>query len=267
MWTRAELKNNAKNAYKRNYWICVLVSLIATMIGGVSYSGPSFSLDYDVNSMEKSMDIFKNSMSTSDWLVFQRFFWIFIVTVIVVAIIEAVFLGIFAGNMATVGSCRFYLENREHKTPFLQVFYGFRDGRYKSCLNTMFMRWLIVTAYSVLLFVPGIVKSYAYRMVPYILAENPHIGRKRALELSEAMMKGHKREAFVFDLSFFGWQLLGSFTGGILSALIVEPYVSATFAEYYTALKSEAIYKGITTCEELPGVSVIPQPEEVVVEC
>ena len=35
MWTRSELKERAKVAFKRNYWKCVLVALIlALLVGG-----------------------------------------------------------------------------------------------------------------------------------------------------------------------------------------------------------------------------------------
>ena len=37
MWTRAELKDRAKFAFKRNYWRSVLISLLlALLIGGGS---------------------------------------------------------------------------------------------------------------------------------------------------------------------------------------------------------------------------------------
>lgn len=261
MWTRAELKNNAKIAYKRNYWLCVVVSLIITTIGGTAYGwyGPDLSVTYDMNELQTTVQEEQDMFSMSDWPMFKEIMLFAIVVGVIVGLAVGICLVIFAGNMATVGGCRYYLENREHKTSILQAFYGFSGGRYKSCLSAMFMRWLIITAYSCLFIIPGIVKSYAYRLVPYILAENPHIGRKRALQLSKEMMEEHKWEAFVFDLSFIGWKLLGVCTMGIVTVFKVEPYISATFAEYYTALKSEAIYKGITSHEELPGVGVMEE--------
>ena len=39
--------------------------------------------------------------------------------------------------------------------------------------------------------------------------------RKRALELSQQMMDGHKMEAFELELSFFGWFLLSAVTCGL----------------------------------------------------
>ena len=45
---------------------------------------------------------------------------------------------------------------------------------------------------TLLLIIGGIIKTYEYRMIPYILSENPDISRTRAFEISKQMMKGNK---------------------------------------------------------------------------
>ena len=65
-------------------------------------------------------------------------------------------------------------------------------------------------------------ESYEYKMIPYILAENPRISRKRAFEISKNMMDGEKWNAFVLDLSFIGWNLLSTITFGIVGVFICE---------------------------------------------
>ena len=112
-------------------------------------------------------------------------------------------------------------------------------------VKTMFFRDLFILLWTLLLIVPGIIKSYSYRLVPYILSENPHMDRKRALELSQQMMDGHKMEAFVLELSFFGWFLLSALTCGLVGIFYVNPYLDATFAEFYVAIRTESIGKGL----------------------
>ncbi len=256
MWSRVELKRNGKIAFLRNYWMCVLVSFLVALIGGATYS---VTINFQTNSTEdvkRAWDNLPAQVGTLDRDMLISIMIVYFVSTVIVTFAGVLCLIFFAGNIATVGGCRYYLENREHKTSLSQMFYGFTDGRYKNCMTTMLMRWLIVFAYSLLLVIPGIIKAYSYLLVPYILAENPHMDRKRALELSQEMMEGHKWEAFVLRFSFIGWFLLSSISGGLLNIFWVEPYITATFAEYYTALKSEAIYKGITSHTELPGVSV-----------
>ena len=87
----------------------------------------------------------------------------------------------------------------------------------------------------------GIIKTYEYRMIPYILAENPRIKRKEAFKLSKQMMKGNKWRTFVLDLSFVGWNILSVFTFGLLNILYVNPYKASTLAELYMALRNQAI--------------------------
>ena len=75
-------------------------------------------------------------------------------------------------------------------------------------------------------------------MVPYIIAENPAMDYKEAFQISKQMMDGNKWDAFVLDLSFIGWTLLGVCTFGILLVFYVEPYIYLTRAELYHALKN-----------------------------
>ncbi len=65
----------------------------------------------------------------------------------------------------------------------------------------------------------------------YLLAENPNIKIREAFILCRGMMRGHKWEFFVFNLSFLGWQLLASVTCG-LSLLYVYPYMQLATATY-----------------------------------
>ena len=54
----------------------------------------------------------------------------------------------------------------------------------------------------------GMIKHYSYLMVPFIVAENPDISPNTAIKLSRQMMKGHKWEYFLNDLTFLGWYFL-----------------------------------------------------------
>ena len=94
--------------------------------------------------------------------------------------------------------------------------------------------------------IPGIIKAYEYYMVPYLLAENPNMDAKEALERSKEMMYGNKFETFVLELSFIGWDLLSGMTLGILDVLYVRPYKQLTYAALYEALKEKQQY-GYTT--------------------
>jgi len=107
--------------------------------------------------------------------------------------------------------------------------------------------------WSLLFVIPGIVKSYEYRMIPYILSENPSIQMSRAFELSREMTYGHKADIWVLDLSFILWNLLGAITCGLANIFYVNPYIAATNAELYGVLRGNVLQKGVTNILELPG--------------
>ena len=253
MWTRKLLKENGKTAFKRNYWPCVAVSFILTLLvgggAGVTFR-QNWNTDFNYNdSISQGMGGYYNSQIVKYVALF--------LPVIIIACLIGLAIGIavsaFLINVIELGGNRYFLENREHKTKVSQVLFGFSNGNYMNCVKILFLRDLYLVGWTLLFIIPGIVKSLEYMMIPYLLADNPNLDRKRAFELSRAMMDGHKWEAFVLGLSFLGWQILSGLTFGILGLVFVSPYATATFSEYYAALKAEAIHKGYTSTLELPG--------------
>jgi len=118
-------------------------------------------------------------------------------------------------------------------------------------LGGMWWMSLWTFLWMLLLIVPGIIKSYAYSMTPYILADCPNVTATQALKLSMRMTDGHKGKLFVMHLSFIAWMLLSAITLYILLIVHVGPYMQATMAGYYTELRAEALAKGIIKPEEL----------------
>mgnify|MGYP004634347231 FL=1 len=71
-----------------------------------------------------------------------------------------------------------------------------------------FLQGLYVALWSLLLVIPGIVKSYSYAMTPYIMAEHPSLTANEAITESRRIMDGNKWRLFCLDFSFIGWELL-----------------------------------------------------------
>lgn len=116
------------------------------------------------------------------------------------------------------------------------IFDGFND--YTRVLGTYLLVYIYTILWTLLLIIPGIIKSLSYSMVPFVLKDNPELSFNAAIERSMAMMEGHKWELFCLWLTFIGWVLLGIITFGI-AYLWVLPYMNATFANYYEAVKAE----------------------------
>ena len=236
MWTRAELKDNAKKFFKFNYWKMVLVALIITMIGGGG-GGFSVNFNYNYNVMDRDPYGFRY-MTSAEAMAFMIGF----LSVIFVVSIIAIVLSVFVFNPLIVGAQRFFVVSHYQKAELNELGYVFSHS-YLNVVKTMFLRSLYIFLWSLLLIIPGIIKAYEYLMIPYILAENPEIDSKQAFAMSKQMMDGNKWKAFVLELSFFGWMLLSVFTCGILAVFYVNPYMFMTEAELYVALK-EITYGG-----------------------
>lgn len=226
MWTRAELKENAKKFFKFNYWKMVLVTFILTLLGGGG-GGGGFNVSYT-----RSFDLGSGHMSSSEMMGFLAAFF----TTFTIVMIIAVAMSVFLYNPLLVGAQRFFVVSHYQKAKLDELGFAFSNG-YGNVVKTMFLKGLFTSLWTLLFIVPGIIKGYEYRMIPYILAENPGIDYRDAFAASRQMMDGNKWNAFVLDLSFLGWNFLSVFTCGILSIFYVGPYVFMTNAELYVALK------------------------------
>jgi hypothetical protein len=256
MWTRKELKERAKEALKRNYWKIVLVSLIGMLIGGglgssgISGGGSDIrdmasdnvkehfteheNDDVDWEGAEAVLDDIQMDIRPQD-IVAVAF------TVIVVLIVAAIVLAIVLAldvlllNPVQVGINRFMVKSLDDTARIAEVGYTF-DHNYKNGVKVMFFKDLYVVLWSLLFIVPGIYKAYQYRMVPYILGENPDMTYQEVLQRSKDMMDGQKWDAFVLDLSFILWHMLGGITCGLAEIFYVAPYVNLTDAALYSRL-------------------------------
>ena len=61
------------------------------------------------------------------------------------------------------------------------------------------------------------------------------MGNFDTIKKSKELMKGHKWEFFLLNLSFIGWIILGVFTLGILYLWLI-PYMSVTMCNFYNEL-------------------------------
>lgn len=144
------------------------------------------------------------------------------------------------GGVLQLGYASFLLKQHDGKpVEFADLFSQF--DRFSTGFAQHILRSLYVTLWSLLLIVPGFVKSYSYAMTPFILAEHPNLTASQAIELSMQMMDGHKMDLFLLDLSFFGWYILAAMTAN-LGFLALNPYTNAAKAAFYRQLQIENRY-------------------------
>ena len=256
MWTRKELKERAKEALKRNYWKIVLVSLIGMLIGGglgssgISGGGSDIrdmasdnvkehfteheNDDVDWEGAEAVLDDIQMDIRPQD-IVAVAFTVIVVLIVAAIVLVIGIALDVLLLNPVQVGINRFMVKSLDDTARIAEVGYTF-DHNYKNGVKVMFFKDLYVVLWSLLFIVPGIYKAYQYRMVPYILGENPDMTYQEVLQRSKDMMDGQKWDAFVLDLSFILWHMLGGITCGLAEIFYVAPYVNLTDAALYSRL-------------------------------
>ena len=110
-------------------------------------------------------------------------------------------------------------------------------NRYGRVLGTSLLMALYTLLWCLLFIIPGIVKSYAYAMTPYVMNDRPDLDADDCIHESRMMMKGYKWKLFCMDLSFIGWAILCIFTLGI-GLLWLQPYIEASHAKFYEELKA-----------------------------
>lgn len=243
MWSRKELKDRAKAVLRKNYWIAFLVSIVIALAGGNTGWGGGGNSHF-----KNSKDSIYSNIHNSNLMNWQFLSIILIVFIIIIVIVMA--LRILIGFSLEVGGRKFFIQSAQYSDNKKCFSFGFDGKNYMGIVKTMLLTKVFIFLWSLLLIIPGIVKSYAYSMVPYILADNPNIGVKKAIALSNEMTRGHKFDMFVLDLSFIGWYLLGILALGI-GVLFVMPYENATKAELYLVLRKEAIKNNLCSYEDL----------------
>jgi uncharacterized membrane protein len=148
-----------------------------------------------------------------------------------------------------MGCRRFFLLNLNQPASVNSIGYAFDHG-YINTVKTLFIRDLKVIGWGLLFVIPGIVKSYEYQMIPYLLAEDPTMSTRDAFAKSREMMTGNKWKSFVLDLSFIGWELLSVITLGLVGVFYANPYMQQTNAALYETLRYG---NGTPNFDALPG--------------
>lgn len=170
---------------------------------------------------------------------------------------------VFGINIFPVISARMFLEGRYNKElPLQRVLFIWMVKRWRRTAGTMFVMRIFEFLWS-LTIVGGIVKHYSYFLVPFIVADNPDIKPLEAITLSRKMMDGHKREAFLLELSFAGWYLLGVITLGVLDVLYTSPYKSCAVCEYYILQRRQSVEQHLPQMQWLNGGYQLEEALEV----
>lgn len=268
---RKEIKREARKNLKRNFFRTILVVFIAGIVinGGYHYGTYHINTNNEIPSIEtktignainkiiyninqsagtekhgfiaplidnitESNSITVGFINSLNTLIFKRNIDASMVSIIALLISLTFF--IFIQNVLVVGKDRYFLEYRRYNVKMDRLLFPYQVKRWGYIANIMFTKSL----YQLLWFltvIGGFIKIYEYKMIPYVLAENPNIKKKEAFRLSKELTDGYKFELFKLDLSLIGWYILQILTLGFSSLFYFNAYKETIYAETYMNLR------------------------------
>lgn len=237
MFDRIAVKAQGKEAFKKNYWPSVAVAFIMSLLlggtgGAVSNATSSVpdttQVHYEVSGdLDAAIDAITPEQAV---LIIGAIAGVLMTILAISSIIRIVLF-----NPITVGGNHFFKKNVRGESPTVgTIVDGFSP--YAHVVVTMLLKDVFVALWSLLLIVPGVIKSYEYRLVPYLVKDHPELKPVEVLKLSSRMMQGNKWAAFVMDLSFLGWLILGIFTFNLGNIFWTFPYQDNADAALYEEL-------------------------------
>lgn len=174
-----------------------------------------------------------------------RYWWVLLVCLIVVAVPGATSMAVVGFVLAgplLVGQSYYLLDVIENNAKGDRIEW-LLEGFKKSFLNSFLASLLssvFIFLWSLLFIIPGIIKSLAYSMVPFIIAEEPEIDALEAIQKSQDMMRGNKTRLFTLYLSFIGWFILAILTMGI-GMIFLYPYIQMSVANFYLDIRGKKV--------------------------
>lgn len=247
MWTRESIKTYAKGFLRKYYWkaflVCLILMIFTNKHVGKSTSSRNSYDSYNTTVVEnydriplevdyEGLNIFLRRIGNP--LVIYVTLGTYLTILIIYFIIRFTI-----GSIIEIGKNRFFLQGFREDVDIKYLFSAFNRDEYFDIAKTMFVVSVYNLLWTLLFIIPGIIKSYEYKFVPYILSEYPNIGTSEAILKSRNMTEGHKWNMFVLDLSFLGWILLGLLLCGI-GDIFVNPYVETCYARLYNILKEDS---------------------------
>ena len=213
----SELRLKARESLKGNYWNAVLMAFLAAIFGALVANSATIDLDFKQEVPTILQDLPR------------------IVTRILIALggtFSAISLvHLVLGGVVQLGYVQYLLKQQDREVSATKDLFSQFD-RFKDGFLQLFLRKLFAALWALLLVVPGIIKSLAYSMTPFLMAEDLTLTAREAMRLSEEKMRGHKWELFCLELSFIGWILLAGITFGI-GGFFLAPYMNAAYAAFY----------------------------------
>ena len=215
-----DFRARARAALKGHWGTAIAVALVAAILAG---SNPMFSVT--VSSQNSYSVYLADNIDLSDCLNWQM------LSLLVTVLVVGSLLALVIGGCIEMGQATFNLHlMRGQRAVFPDLFSQFH--RLGAGIAMVILRSVFVWLWSLLFVIPGIIATYRYAMMPFLMAEFPDLGAMDAMRESKRLMQGNKWRLFCLELSFLGWAFLCMFTLGI-GMLWLLPYMASARTAFY----------------------------------
>lgn len=213
----SQIRLKARDSLKGNYWPAVGVAFVAAIFGALMVNGGSYSLNIEKRATELFGDLPK---------IVKTYLMIAAGSAGALSLVNLIL-----GGVIQLGYAQYLLKQQDRELNSIKDLFSKFDYFGQGFLQ-LFLRNLYTFLWGLLFLIPGLIKSFAYAMTPFLMAEDPTLTANEAIKLSQEKMRGHKGELFCLGLSFFGWAVLAVLTGGI-GEIFLNPYINAAYAAFY----------------------------------
>lgn len=245
MIDRMFYKTRAKVNLKGKWLTAALVALVLLIVNGQNSirfqsnrSGMPQNMPYG---MPFDNDLVNQAADYVPMVPFQGFYGMmqrnilpvmgFVLPIVLLVVAAGIAFHAFILGPLSLGAYQYFRRNDLDEAGFdMQSFlWAFRSPHYRNIVRILFQRSVRIFLWSLLFIIPGVIKAYEYRMIPYILTRRPEIAPDEAFAVTRDLTMGRKGGLFVLDLSFIGWYILGSIPFG-LGTPFVEAYKTQAWA-------------------------------------
>lgn len=233
----ADFRRIARESMKGKWAICVAAALIAVLLGGIT-SSADFNIDFGYNIEEYDVTSFMNIQYAGVKLFsLEGGFVEIIKTCFLIFCLFAAVAFFMLGSIIEMGYCRFNLNLVDKEEVSIGTLFSC-FSQWRTTAAARFLQYLYVFLWSLLFVIPGIIASFNYAMVGFVLADHPEMLAGEALAYSKYLMYGNRWRLFCLQFSFIGWHILSVLTFGI-GYIWTTPYMQAAHAAFYREISAE----------------------------
>ncbi len=226
-----ELRSSARISLKGKWGI----SILAYLVYGVLFYGLLFSGGSSASNSAPVADSTSISLTGAEAVAFLGFLVILLVVLIGVSLLTTVLF-----SPVLLGYTSYNMELGKGGTPGVGTLFSLYQGNFGRAFSLVFFKNLFTALWTLLLLFPGVIAYYRYAMAEYLMVQNPNLSGREAIAKSKEMMRGHKAELFVLQLSFIGWAFLSVVTMGI-GFLWLMPYMEQAKTQFFFELSQNAV--------------------------